>query len=250
MTEVIILAAGRGTRMGSDLPKVLTPLAGRPMISYLLDSILEFDKNIQPVIVVSPEGKKHIEEALLGYNFKIAIQEQALGTGHAVLSAKDKISSQANKVLVLYGDHPFISSNSISKLLSVHDDNLSLMSVELEDFSNWRKNFYHWGRLYRDEDGNLERIIEFKDASDSEKEIKEVNPAIFCFDSKWLWDNIAKLKNNNKQGEYYLTDLIKTAFDLGTIVKTTPIEAKEGVGINTPEELDIVEKIILDMLNK
>lgn len=248
MTEIIILAAGKGKRMGGDVAKVLTPIQGRPMISYLLDSIKKIDGDIKPIIVVSPENEHEIKKALKNYNFTSALQLKIQGTGQAVLSAKDKISKKVKNILVLYGDHPFISTQSINKIIHSHHGVLSLMSVKLKDFSSWRQNFYRWGRLVRSNKGKLERIVEFKDANEEEKKILEVNPAIFCFNSEWLWENISKLKNNNKQEEYYLTDLVERAFDCGEEVKSFPIRAEEGMGINSQEELEMVKKNILSNL--
>lgn len=246
MTEVIILAAGKGTRMNSDLPKVLTSLNGRPMITYLLDSVSKLGNEFSITLVVSPDNINIMKEALKEYDVKYAVQKQQLGTGHAVLSAKEEVNKDADKVIVLYGDHPFIKTESIKELNDNHKKGISLMSVKLEDFSDWRKNFYHWGRLVRDDEGRLKGIVEYKDASDEQREITEVNPAIFCLSSKWLWDNIYKLKNENKQGEYYLTDLIKLAFEGGQNIESTPISAQEGAGINSQEELNSITKVLFE----
>jgi UDP-N-acetylglucosamine diphosphorylase/glucosamine-1-phosphate N-acetyltransferase len=246
MTDIIILAAGKGTRMNSDLPKVLVPLQERPMIHYLLDSIAKIDINNKPIIVVSPDNYQQMHEALKGYNVIFAVQDRQLGTGHAVLSAKDESSPQAEKTLVLYGDHPFLNSQSIDNFENKDVEALNLMSVKVDDFSNWKKAFYHWGRLIRDENDKLEKIVEFKDASESEKEITEVNPAMFIFNSSWLWKNISNLDNNNKQEEYYLTDLVSLAFKQGVDIKTTQINAQEAMGINSVEDLEIAKKLNLD----
>jgi UDP-N-acetylglucosamine diphosphorylase/glucosamine-1-phosphate N-acetyltransferase len=245
MTDIIILAAGKGTRMNSDLPKVLVPLQERPMIHYLLDSIDKSNINTKPIIVVSPDNYQQMHEALKGYNVSFAVQDRQLGTGHAVLSAKDESSSKADKTLVLYGDHPFLSYNSINNFIAKDVEALNLMSVKVDDFSDWKKAFYHWGRLIRDENNNLEKIIEFKDASEAEKEITEVNPAMFIFNSSWLWKNISNLDNKNKQEEYYLTDLVSLAFKQGAEIKTTQIDAQEAMGINSLEELEIAKKLNL-----
>ncbi len=246
MTEIIILAAGKGRRMGTKLPKVLVPLNGRPMISYLLDSVKALNIGTKPILVVSPDNIDLMKEQLQEYNVKYALQTEQLGTGHAVASAKDQVNPKADKVIVLYGDHPFIKSDSIEKLYTNHRDALSLMSVKLEDFADWRQGFYRWGRLVRSNNGALERIVEFKDASDEIKNIKEVFPAIFCLDANWLWENIAKLKNNNNQKEYYLTDLVGMAFAQGREMQTTVIEPQEGMGINSQAELKIAQENIIN----
>lgn len=246
MTDIIILAAGKGTRMNSDLPKVLVPLQERPMIHYLLDSLKKSSIDTKPIVVVSPDNHEQMQEALKEYNVKFAVQDRQLGTGHAVHSAKDESSSKAEKTLVLYGDHPFLSSESIDNFVSKEVEALNLLSVKVDDFSDWKKAFYHWGRLVRDEKGKLEKIVEFKDANDEEKQITEVNPAMFIFNSSWLWENISNLDNNNKQDEYYLTDLVSLAFKQGAEIKTTQINPQEAMGINSLEELAIAKKLNLD----
>ncbi|MCF7795026.1 NTP transferase domain-containing protein [Patescibacteria group bacterium] len=246
MTDIIILAAGKGTRMNSDLPKVLVPLKEKPMINYLLDSISKSNIKTKPIIVVSPDNHEQIQGALKEYDVRFALQDRQLGTGHAVHSARDEVSPKAEKVLVLYGDHPFLSSESIDDFINKDVEALNLMSVKVDDFSDWRKAFYHWGRLVRDEDNKLEKIVEFKDASEEEKQITEVNPAMFIFNSSWLWENISNLNNDNKQEEYYLTDLVSAAFKQGKEIKTTQIDSKEAMGINSIEELEIAKKLNLD----
>jgi bifunctional UDP-N-acetylglucosamine pyrophosphorylase/glucosamine-1-phosphate N-acetyltransferase len=210
-----------------------------------LDSIIESKINTKPIIVVSPDNHEQMQEALKEYDVRFAVQNRQLGTGHAVFSAKDE--SFADKTLVLYGDHPFLSSQSINNFVNQDVEALNLMSVKVADFSDWKKAFYHWGRLFRDENNKLEKIVEFKDASESEKEIREVNPAMFIFNSSWLWENISNLDNNNKQQEYYLTDLVSLAFKQGIEIKTIQIDAKEAMGINTLEELEIAKKLNLDI---
>ncbi len=243
MTDIIILAAGKGTRMNSDLPKVLTPLNNKPMIHYLLDSIKKLELKTIPIIVASPENYDQIKESLKDYDLRFAIQDRQLGTGHAVLSAKDETSLQADKTLVLYGDHPFIKTESIDKFINMEVDTLNLLSVNLDNFSDWKKVFYHWGRLIRNGEGNLEKIVEFKDASDEVKEVTEVNPAIFNFNSKWLWDNISNLDNQNKQEEYYLTDLVNLAFKQGSNINTATIEPQEAMGVNSVKDLEVAKNI-------
>lgn len=243
MNKIIILAAGKGSRMKSDLPKVLFPINDRPMIKYLLDSVFSSQIDSSPIVVVSPENKDIIKENIDEYPVDFAIQPEPLGTGHAVLSAKDLIPNDSDNVLVLYGDQPFISQKSIKKILENHESQVSMMTVKLSDFAEWRKNFFHWGRIIR-ENNEIKEIIEFKDASDKIKEIKEVNPAVFCFNKNWLIKNIENLKNNNNQKEYYLTDLIKMAFDQGVKIKPLFIDAKEAIGVNSPEELDIARSLI------
>jgi bifunctional UDP-N-acetylglucosamine pyrophosphorylase / glucosamine-1-phosphate N-acetyltransferase len=243
MNKVVILAGGKGKRMKSELPKALFPINNRPMIQYLIDSVLESGVDKEPIIVVSPSNREMIEEGLKDYSVKIAVQEKPLGTGHAVFSAKDLIKDEVENVMVLYSDQPFISAKSIKSLSENHKGEVSLMTVMVEDFDGWRKSFYPWGRIIRSDD-KISGIIEFKDASDEIKEIKEVNPALFNFNKDWLFANIDKIKNNNKQGEYYLTDLIAMAFQQNVSIGSSIIEAKEAIGVNTPDDLKIARSLV------
>ncbi len=243
MTKIIILAAGKGSRMNSDLPKALTPIKGRPMIDYLIESVLETGIDSRPTVVVSPENKEVICKSLRGYQLNFAVQSEPLGTGNAVSIAKDFFNNSVKNIIVLYGDHPFISKDSIIRLLENHKSEVSIMTVMLDNFSEWRRNFYHWGRVVR-KDNEVEAIVEFKDADDNIREIKEVNPAIFCFDSGWLWNNIDELKNNNNQKEYYLTDLIKIAFEQRVRIGSSLIDSREAIGVNSVEELDVAKSLV------
>ena len=245
MNKIIILAGGKGKRMKSELPKVLLPINDRPMIKYLIESVLSSGLDNNPIIVASPSNKDILQESLSEYNLDFAVQGEPLGTGHAVLSAKNLITEEVDNILVLYGDHPFITAQSIQKLFDNHQAEVSLMTTEVDNFVDWQKNFYHWGRIIR-ENNKIKEIIEFKDATDDVKNVKEVNPAIFCFNRKWLFSNLDNLKNNNSQGEYYLTDLIKTAFDQGINISSASINPLEAMGINSPEELDIARKLVLN----
>lgn len=242
MNQAIILAAGKGTRMHSDLPKVLFPINNKPMIEYLINSLSKSKIDLPPIVVVSPENKEQISQALKNYNIQYAIQTEQLGTGHAVLSAKDLVKDEVENIIVLYGDHPFYKENSIDQFVDNHQTEVSIMTVEVEDFEDWRKAFYHWGRIIKDGE-EIKEIIEFKDASDEVKKVKYVNPALFCFNKKWLFENINKLKNNNNQGEYYLTDLIKLAFEQKISIGHYLVSPEEAIGVNSPEELEVARSL-------
>ncbi|MFA4833989.1 MAG: NTP transferase domain-containing protein [Patescibacteria group bacterium] len=243
-TKIVILAAGKGARMNSSLPKVLVPLAGRPIIEYLLRSIIEAKVDGRPIIVVSPDNKEIMAETLAKYNCDFAIQEEQLGTGHAFASARSLFGPEAKNVISFYGDHPFVLPEAVKKLADSHQGVITMVTVKLDDFNDYKKNFYQWGRIVRGEDGEVKKIVEFKDATEEEKEIKEVNPGFYCFDKNWVCDNIDKLKNDNKQKEYYLTDLVGLAFTQNHKINTITIDPRQAVGINSPEELAIAEKLI------
>jgi bifunctional UDP-N-acetylglucosamine pyrophosphorylase/glucosamine-1-phosphate N-acetyltransferase len=244
MTRIIILAAGKGTRMNSELPKTLVPLKNRPMIKYLLDSVLASGADPEPLLVVSPDNKEIISRELENYPVSYTIQNQPLGTGQAVSCAENFLSAEIKNVLVLYGDHPFFRSESIRKFILTKPESLAMMTVNLPDFDAWRSNFYHWGRIIRDENGRIIKITEFKDASEEEKAITEVNPAVMCFNRDWLFKNLKQIKNDNKSREYYLTDLVKIAFNEGFSVNSVAVEPQEAMGVNSLEELKIAESLL------
>jgi bifunctional UDP-N-acetylglucosamine pyrophosphorylase/glucosamine-1-phosphate N-acetyltransferase len=244
MTQIVILAAGKGTRTGQDIPKVLVPLNGKPMIQYLMEQVKEAAVDPQPIVIVSPENKEIIKQALSNYKAEYAIQDQQLGTGHAVSCAQPKIKPETKKIIVLYGDHPFLTANSIKKFAALEPEAVTVMPTILPDFSGWHHNFYGWGRFVRNEKGEIKAIIEAKDASEVEKQITEVNPGFMCFNKDWLFANINKLKNENKAKEFYLTDMVGIAFKEGYKVGSVTIEPREAMGINSPDELKIAENLI------
>lgn len=247
MTRIIILAAGKGTRMNSELPKVLVPLKGQPMIKYLMDEVKLSEVDPRPIIVVSPVNQEIISAALEGYEAEYVIQTEQLGTGHAVACAREVIENddrKINNIVVLYGDHPFLKSGSIKKFAAVDSEVLTVMPTILPDFEGWHQNFYHWGRFVKGANGAVEKIVEFKDASDEEKLITEVNPGFMRFNKDWLFKNIDNLTNDNKPKEYYLTDMVNVAFAGGETVGTINIEPHEAMGINSLEELKIAEDLL------
>ncbi|NCU39356.1 hypothetical protein EOL99_00405 [Candidatus Falkowbacteria bacterium] len=243
MVQVIILAAGKGTRMGSDLPKVLVPLKGRPMIQYLLDSLVDSKVDQRPIIIVSKENEKIIKQTLKDYRAQYVIQDRQLGTGHAVSCARNFVKNETEKIIVLYGDHPFLKAESIVKFAKLEPEAVTIMPTILPDFSGWHHNFYGWGRIVRNSEGKVEAIVELKDANFQEREITEVNPGFMCFDKKWLFENIDKLQDDNKAHEFYLTDMIKIAFLQNHQIETLAINPQEAMGINSPKELEIASNL-------
>ena len=245
-TRIVILAAGKGKRMGIDIPKVLVPLHGEPVLYHILRSVAAAGIDPFPIVVVG-ENKPLVEASLVagGFTAEYAVQEEQLGTGHAVRSA-ERAAQGADAVVVLYGDHPFVSPMTIQKMVSIHTAQkatLTLATLIVPDFERWRVSFADFGRIIRNADGAIERIVEKKDGTPAELAVRELNPAYFCFDSAWLWQSLAKLKNENAQGEYYLTDLVKLAMTEGVTISSFRIDPKEGAGINTQEHLLAAEII-------
>lgn len=244
--QAIILAAGHGKRMGSDLPKVLVPMAGRPMVKRIIDAWRNSLVINPPIFVVGHQAE--LVQAELGSEFEYIFQRDRLGTGHAVAVTRERLENTHDNIMVLYGDHPFVSAEMIDRLAATHlesDATLTLATAVVDDFTDWRQSFWGFGRVVRQENGCIARIVETKDASDEEKQIKEINPSYFCFKAAWLWPSLERLRNDNAQNEYYLTDLVGLAQADGESIVTVPIEPKEALGANTPEQLFLLEKLFL-----
>lgn len=241
--RIVILAAGKGKRMNLDLPKTLIPIFGKPILQRLMESVDASKVDGVPVVVVGHEREK-VCESFQG-NCEYVIQEEQLGTGHAVMCCQRAVENAEN-VIVLYGDHPFISAQTIRKLAELHTNSrgvMTMMTTVVPSFGDWYSVFSHWGRILRDAHGHLLGIRQFKDAMESERDICEVDPALYCFKASWLWENINQLKNFNAQGEYYLTDMLELAVTQKHDVASLQVPPEEAVGVNTPEELEVAERI-------
>lgn len=242
---IIILAAGKGTRMNSNMLKVMHDLRGRPLIDHVLKAVEDVGFIDKPILVVRSDDSS--VQDYIGDRALYVIQEKQLGTGQAVSVAENLMRGIFDHILVLYGDMPFITTESIKKLLAKHveeNNELTLVTAEVDDYENWRSIFRDFGRVVR-HNGRVVRIVEKKDASIEELMIREVNTAFFCFNANWLWENLKKLNNDNVQKEYYLTDLVKIAFESGARLSACKVDAKEALGINTKENLEVAEKIII-----
>ncbi len=243
--QIVILAAGKGKRMNADVPKVLVPFHDIPMIDYVVDAAMHSGITSKPILVVG-YGKDEIITHL-GDKASYAVQDEQLGTGHAVKITEDTIPKHKEHVLVLYGDQPAITGAMITNLARTHLDEqkpVTMATVKVPDFQDWYSVFYSsFSRIVRDGDNVILRSVEFKDATEEEKEIKELNPCYFCFNKEWLFSKLSILKNENAQNEYYLTDLVKYAAEEGGIASVS-ISPEEALGVNTIEQLRELEGII------
>lgn len=243
-TQLIILAAGKGTRMESSLPKALTPLAGKPMISRLLDEVAKVPFSRTPIIVVGHEAD--MVKNTLGKDFRYAHQKEQLGTGHAVFTAR-AAAGDAPNIMVLFSDQPFVDAKTLKLLARTHRQSgatLTMATVSIPDFDDWRSAFERYGRIIRDTKGRIKRIVEYADATESERRIKEVNPAYLCCKAEWLWEKLGELRNNNAQKEYYLTRIISTATNEGVPIADVPIKPRAALGANTGKELETLERLL------
>ena len=233
----IVLAAGKGTRMRSELPKVLFPVCGRPMIEFVLDA-LETCGVDRRVIVVGYRAD-HVQKTLGGYEgLEFVEQTEQLGTGHAVQVCRENIESHDGAVVVLTGDSPLVQTKSLKRLLDEFEQNRPaciLGTLHKEDPAGL-------GRIVRDPSGQFSGIVEEKDASEEQQKITEVNMSTYVFDAVHLLDALAKLTNENRQGEYYITDCPGILKDEGKDVRALPVlDRCEALSINTIDDLKLVE---------
>lgn len=243
---VIILAAGKGKRMKSSLPKVLHSLHGRPMVEY----VVEASKSLHPakIVVVVGWGADEVKRALEGKGCSFVIQREQLGTAHAAMQAGPELNDFKGDILILCGDVPLIRPQSLIRLMEIHRGNraaISFITTMLKDPSGY-------GRVIRageknSSEGKVCAIREEKDASTEEKEIREINSGIYCMGKEFFLKNIGKIDCSNKQGEYYLTDLVEIAVKGSQPVHAFRAENPlEVLGINTLEELKKAEDALDD----
>jgi len=233
MLDIVILAAGKGTRMKSDLPKVLQPIAGKPLLEHVIRTASPLSD--RPLNIIVGHGAETVKSMLDGHHF--ILQEQQLGTGHAVQQALPSIHEDA-VVLILYGDVPLIKQDTLQRLIdSVNPTTLGLLTVNLEQPQGY-------GRIVRDATGQVTEIVEQKDASEEQLSIDEVNTGVMAVNASHLKQWLPTLSNNNAQGEYYLTDIIAMAKSQGITIETEqPLNEWEVLGVNDRRQQAALERI-------
>ena len=240
---VIVLAAGMGTRMKSDLPKVMHPLAGRPMIQHLMETVSGLDPD-KVVVVVGP-GMDTVAQAVAPA--QTVVQTERLGTGHAVMQARDLLKDFHGDVLVLYGDTPLITKDTLQRMLAERrnaDKNPAVVVLGFKPVDPG-----HYGRLVVGAEG-LKAIVEFKDANHDQREIPLCNSGVMAFDGACLWDRLARIGNDNAKGEYYLTDVVGLARGDGANCSFVLGDEQELLGVNSRAELAGAEAIIQGELRR
>ncbi len=237
-TTAVILAAGRGRRMGSDLPKVLHELDGRPLVQYSIDRARA--AGVDEIVLVTGYRRELVEEALADQGVRFAVQTEQRGTGHAVLSARDHLADLEGEVVVLYGDMPLLGAETIRSLIDTRRDTMAA-AVALTIVTENPPDF---GRIIRDERNRVQRVVEVKDANEEELSIKEVNVGAYCFDGPSLLPALDQLRSDNAQGEFYLTDVIGILAAEGRRVETvTAGSLEETLGINDLTHLSFASKL-------
>jgi bifunctional UDP-N-acetylglucosamine pyrophosphorylase / glucosamine-1-phosphate N-acetyltransferase len=239
----IILAAGEGTRMRSKLPKVLHPLAGKPMIHYALDAVEDL-VDLPPVLVVG-HGADAVKAAV-GDSASYALQAEQLGTGHAVLMAKPLLAGKADLILVTYGDMPLLRGETLDKLVQLHKQSGGPVTIT-SFIGDAARGF---GRVVRAGSGHVTAIVEQADATPEQLAIREYNVGAYCFSSDWLWSALGEIPVSPK-GEYYLTDLVGLAVAAGFALESLVLDdPDEAIGLNTRVHLAEAEKVMRVRINE
>ena len=232
--RVIILAAGKGTRMNSDLPKVLHKLNGKALLDFVLDES-ELLNPTETILVVGFKKEQVISHTENRINLKYATQIEQLGTGHAVLQTEELLKNNKGHIIILYGDVPNIKASTLKPIIDEHIINnrdLTLITAEIDDPSGY-------GRIIRDKNGNLLKIVEEKDCDDDERKIKEWNPGIYIFKIPEVFEVLNNIRTNNASKEYYLTDAIGLAQQSNMQINAIKIaNSNEVIGINTADQLE------------
>lgn len=239
-TKIIILAAGKGTRMKSDLAKVLHEVDHQPMICRVLDMVKQV--NPEEIYLVIGHQADKVKEITQKYDITYVEQTQQLGTGHAVMTVEPALKNYDGMTIILCGDVPLLKAETVKALRDKYrQEQLDgvILTVRLDDPK-------HYGRIVRNADGYVERIVEYRDATEDERKIQEINSGIYCFNTAELFSALKQIKNQNDQKEYYLTDVIGIMVDKRKKISTLIIEDEMQVhGINDIADLQAAERALL-----
>ena len=239
----LILAAGQGKRIKSNLPKVLHKVCGKEMVKHVIDTVKKAE--IHDINLIIGKGAELVEERTKDANVTYSLQAEQLGTGHAVKCAKKFLENKSGVVAVFTGDTPLIKQSTVERLINDHVDSknaATILTAMVDDPTGY-------GRIVRDENGKVLKIVEHKDCNEEELKIKEMNSAIYCFDIELLVKSLDKLNNNNNQGEYYLTDVIGILKDQGYSIGAVVTDIEETIGVNSRVQLAEAEEILRNRIN-
>lgn len=240
--KTLILAAGKGTRMKSELPKVIHEVNGIPMISKII-KVLEVLKPEENILILGHKKEEVLK--VVGENADYVVQTEQLGTGHAVLQAKDKLKDYDGDVMVLCGDTPLLREETLEELYKFHKDSNSVTTILTSIYDNP----FGYGRIVK-ENELVKAIVEEKEADAETKKIKEVNAGVYCFKGRELFEALSKITNNNEKGEYYLTDVIEIQVEEGKQVQSYVLNDNiEILGVNSKIELAQASKVLRDRKN-
>lgn len=234
----LILAAGKGTRMESDLPKVLHSVDGKPMLHH----VIQLAKSIGSEIIIPIIGyqKERVEESIQDFRLKCVVQSEQLGTGHAVMQAESLLGSLDGTILVLSGDVPLMRESSIRSLLDMYakeNAGAALLTAKMQNPKGY-------GRIIRNDSDHFSKIVEHKDCTRDELNVNEINAGIYLFDAQLLFKTLKMIKNNNTQNEYYLPDVLPHFITFGEIVALQLMtDSTEIMGVNTVEQLKEINRI-------
>ncbi|MDF1509521.1 bifunctional UDP-N-acetylglucosamine diphosphorylase/glucosamine-1-phosphate N-acetyltransferase GlmU [Robertmurraya sp. DFI.2.37] len=240
----VILAAGQGTRMRSKLYKVLHPVCGKPMVQHVVDQVAKLD--IDHIVTIIGHGADLVKSQL-GEQCSYALQEEQLGTAHAVMQAQALLANKEGVTLVVCGDTPLIKAETMEALFKQHEEQKAKATV----LTAYAADPTGYGRLIRNEQGLVEKIVEHKDASESEREVREINTGTYCFDNQALFAALKNVSNENVQGEYYLPDVIEILKNAGEVVTAYQTEDfEETLGVNDRVALSQAETIMKKRINE
>ena len=236
---VIILAAGKGTRMGNSLAKVLIPIAGKPTLEFALDTAERLNPT-RTVVVVGHQADR-VQKIFSNRDLEFVLQKEQLGTGHAARQAEQTLTNFEGRILVLCGDMPLIKPKTLESLLRRHRE----MEAKCTVLTLKGKANNDFGRIIRDVDGSFLRIVEYREASAEEKNVDEFNSGVYCFDKSLFFKALCSIGDSNIQKEYYLTDALEYSVNSGCLVASLETEdADEIIGINTLDDLKRVEQLL------
>lgn len=240
----VILAAGQGTRMKSKLYKVLHPVMGRPMVQHVMDQLQALD--LSKIITIVGHGAEKVKEEL-GEASQFVLQNEQLGTGHAVMQAEDLLKDQEGVTLVVCGDTPLLTKDTLEQMFHYHQEKqakVTVLTTTIPDPTGY-------GRIVRNAGGDVSKIVEQKDASAEELAIQEVNAGTYCFDNAFLFEALKNVSNDNAQGEYYLPDVIEIAKNQQeTVAAYQTIDADETLGVNDRLALSEAERLMKQRINR